>query len=398
MRSRQKSGFKRFLICIVYVVYSLYYIADMETSANVVVKQTASRSSVHTYLVALIGVLGIYMVARTVYRLDFRISRINIPLIALACWGVVSDVLNGAGFWSIAVHIGLIVLWVLVIYFMNDVVVDEKSYKLALLFECLIWLVTIYYSNIAFTNFANYTGDEVGSVLNISYNVLVLIPFLLQIRNKILRYTTMLISCGFIVLSMKRGAIIVMVIMLFVYYYMQTKSERIKKLSFGRILVIASLLVAAFFVVNKISNGFLMTRFSIAEIISGSDRDLLYSSAISDIKSRSFIDLLIGKGSGSSLNIIGNGVHNEILEMIFSYGIIGLGIYLWLIVRGINILRQLLKQKNSATAYYAIALVYIIFVGFVGTALFAHYTFHIMAALGISSSYLVKNEETLLER
>ena len=398
MRKRQKSGFKRFLICIVYAVYSLYYIADMETSANVVVKQTASRSSVHMYLVALIGILGVYMAARTIYRLDFRISRINIPLIALACWGVVSDVLNGAGFWSIAVHIGLIVLWVFVIYFMNDVVVDEKTYKMALLFECVIWVVTMYYSFVALANFANYTGDGIGSVLNISYNVLVLIPFLLQIKNKFLRYSTMLVSCGFIVLSMKRGAIVVMVIMLAVYYYIQSKSGKAKKLSPGRVIVIIAMLVLAFVIVNKISNGFLLTRFSISELISGSDRDLLYGSAISDIKSRSFIDLLIGKGSGSSLNIIGNGVHNEILEMIFSYGIIGLGIYLWLIVRGINTLRQLLKQKNSATAYYAMALVYIIFVGFVGTALFAHYTFHIMAALGISSSYLVKNEKVLLKR
>lgn len=383
---------------MVYVVYSMYYIADMETSANVVVKQTASRSAVHTYLVALIGVLGIYMVARTVYRLDFRISRINIPLIALACWGVVSDILNGAGFWSIAVHIGLIVLWVLVIYFMNDVVIDEKAYKMALSFECIIWIVTIYYSYVALTNFANYTGDGIGSVLNISYNVLVLIPFLLQIKNKLFRYSTMIISCGFIVLSMKRGAIVVMVIMLAVYYYIQSKSGKVKKLSLGRIIVIIALLVSAFIVVNKISGGFLMTRFSFEELITGSDRNLLYGSAISDIKNRSFIDLLIGKGSGSSLNIIGNGVHNEILEMIFSYGFIGLGIYLWLIVRGINILRQLLKQKNSATAYYAMSLVYIIFVGFVGTALFAHYTFHIMASLGISSSYLVKNEKILLKR
>lgn len=398
MKKRQKSGFKRFLICIVYAIYSLYYIADMETSANVVVKQTESRSAVHTYLIALIGVLGIYMAARTVYRLDFRISRINIPLIALACWGVVSDVFNGAGFWAIAVHIGLIVLWVLVIYFMNDVVVDEKSYKMALFFESIIWIVTIYYSSIALSNYANFTGNGVGSVLNISYNVLVLIPFLLQINNKFLRCSTMLVSCGFIVLSMKRGTIIVMVVMLAIYYYIQSKSGKLKKMSASKIFIIVILLTVAFFVVNKISDGFLMSRFSMEELLSGSNRDILYTAAINDIKTRDFFTLLVGRGSGSSLNIIGSGVHNEILEMLFSYGIIGLGIYLWLIFRGINILRQLLKQKNSATAYYAMSLVYIIFVGFVGTALFAHYTFHIMAALGISSSYLVKNEKTLLKR
>ena len=53
------------------------------------------------------------------------------------------------------------------------------------------------------------------------------------------------------------------------------------------------------------------------------------------ILNRNFFEFLIGKGSGSSLSIIGSGVHNEILEMLFSYGVIGLIIYLWLVIRGI---------------------------------------------------------------
>ena len=42
MKKKRNSGFACFLICVVYAIYSLYYIEDMKTSANVVIKQTDS--------------------------------------------------------------------------------------------------------------------------------------------------------------------------------------------------------------------------------------------------------------------------------------------------------------------------------------------------------------------
>ena len=393
MRNRQKSGFKRFYILVVYAVYMLYYIADMRTSENVVVKQTASRSSVHMYLIALIGTLAIYMVMRMLLKGSFNLLRINTPLIYITLWGTVVDLFNGASFWSIAVHLGLLVLWILVIYFANNIIVDDKSYNLLLLFEFCIWVVTVYFFVEAFTNFADYRGEYEGVVLNISYNILVLLPFLFQIKNKLIKYVSIIISCGLIIVSMKRGAIVALILMLAVYYYMLVKSGKIKRLSISKILLVIGFFVVAFLIVDEMSNNYLSSRFSIESLASGSNRDLLYSMAINDIKNRSFVELLIGKGSGSSLAIVGSGVHNEVLEMLFSYGIIGLGIYLWFVIRGISILRRLLKDHNEVSAIYAVTLIYIVFVGVVGTALFAHYTFHIMASIGVSSGYLRRELE-----
>lgn len=381
------------LICIVYAVYSLYYVEDMETSANVVIKQTESRGSVHLFLMLLIGFLALYMLIRTVFTGRLKLSSLNAPLILLAIWGTFSDFLNGVSFWSIAVHIGLIVLWVLAIYFMNDIVMDNRTYKLVIFFEYVVWLITMYYAFIALSNFSQYNEeDTAGGVLNISYNVLVLIPFIFQLKNKFLKYSALLVSCGFIVLSMKRGAILAMVLMLIAYFYVQSKSGKIK-ITIPRIMVIVGLFVCAFFIVNEVTNNYLLSRFTWESLTEGSNRNILYSMAINDILDRNFVEFLIGKGSGSSLATIGSGVHNEILEMLFSYGLIGLIIYLWLIIRGIKLVFRLLREKNNASAIYAMSVVYIVFVGLVGTALFAHYTFHIMASIGISSGYLRRETE-----
>lgn len=396
MGKKGKSGFARFLICIVYAVYSLYYIEDMETSANVVVKQTESRGSVHLFLIVLIGMLALYMLLRTTFTGRLKISSLNAPLILLAVWGVFSDFLNGASFWSIAVHIGLIVLWVLVIFFMEDIVIDKRTYNLVILFEFVIWIITIYYSGVALTNFSNYSAEigqgDISNVLNISYNVLVLIPFLLQIKYKLIRNISLLISCGLIILSMKRGALLAMGLMLVIYYYMQVKSGKMK-ISLFKVTSILALFVIGVIVVNKITNNALLSRFTWESLSTGSNRNILYSAAINDILDRNFVEFLIGKGSGSSLATIGSGVHNEILEMLFSYGLIGLIIYLWLIIRGLKLIFKLLKEKSNASAIYAMSVVYIIFVGLVGTALFAHYSFHIMASIGISAGYLRREAE-----
>lgn len=396
MKKKAKSGFVRFMLCIVYAIYSLYYIEDMQTSANVMIKQTESRSSVHLFLMLLIALLALYMVMRAVLTGKLKNSNLSIPLFVLAVWGAFSDFLNGVSFWSIAVHIGLIVLWFLTVFFMEDVVYDRKTYNLVIMFEFIIWIVTIYFSIVALINFTSYSAEiganDASNVLNISYNILVLIPFLLQIKNRFIKNISLIISCGLIIVSMKRGSILALGLMLIIYCYIQIKRGKMKfsPLKSAAVIVIFAVAVA---VVNKITDNALISRFTWEAISTGSDRDILYSAAIHDILKRNFVELLIGKGSGSSLAIIGSGVHNEILEMIFSYGIIGLLIYLWLIIRGIKLIFRLSKERSNASAIYAMSVVYIVFVGLVGTALFAHYTFHIMASIGIASNYLRSEAE-----
>lgn len=392
---QKESSIKKILILLVFFIYCLYYIEDMKTSANVDVKQTDSRSGVYIFLIALIAILLMYIFFRARY---FKDIGVNIPIICLVVWGMFVDIYNETNVWAMAVRLGLLVLWVATTFFISDIINDEKTYNILLALEFIIWIITMYYSAVAFSNFSDYKGDNTTNVLNISYNILVLIPLLLQLKNKYLKGFVLLVSGGFIFLSMKRGAILALILMLFTYCYTILKNKKInRKRFFITVLTVLSLIVVAFILVDRFTNHYLSSRFSIEELMDGSNRSKLYSAALQDIKNRSFWILMVGKGGGASVRELGTGVHNEILEMLFSYGLLGLIIYIWMIVKGVGSIIKQLKKKDEASAYYAMSMAYIVFVGLVGTALFAHYTFHIMVSIGLSCGYLRKTSKSLME-
>ena len=152
----RKQGIAWYLL-LVYGVYFLYYFADMQTSANTMVKQTESRESVHLYLILLIGLLAVYFISRTRWLLDdgFRGS-----FFALICWCIFADVLVGASFWGIATHVGLLVLFYLIYYFGGHYINSQQRYQLILALEFALWCVTLWYAISALFAFRGYQTDH----------------------------------------------------------------------------------------------------------------------------------------------------------------------------------------------------------------------------------------------
>lgn len=377
-----------FLLILLYVVYFLYYFADMNTSANTMVKQTESRSDVHLYLIVLIALLGVYFLSRGKWYLEdpFRLS-----FLFMIVWTVVVDVIVGSAFWGIATHVGLLVLFYL-IYFWGAVYIDTaQRYNLVIWIECSLWALTIWFAVQAYMNFRDYRGDDVDVVLNMAYNVLVFMPVLLQIKNRPLKFATVGISTIYIVASLKRGAIVTMLVMLAAHVLSVNKKKRKTPLQInlgnvGRMLLAFGSAVAIIVLVNNAMDGALSARFSMEALQYGSARNEIYAAAWNDIKMRSVMRLLVGKGSGSSLQIIGSGVHNEILEFLFSYGIIGLVLYITVLGNGIKRATGLRVVGTTKSDIFTMGLTYLALVGVFGSALFSHMSFHIMLAMGMANS------------
>ncbi len=386
----RKQGIAWYLL-LVYGVYFLYYFADMQTSANTMVKQTESRGMVHIFLIVLIGLLAVYFISRMKWFVDdgFRSS-----FFVLISWCALTDILVGASFWGIATHIGLLVLFYLIYYFAGHYINSQLRYKMILALEFALWCVTLWYAISAFVAFREYQADrnlDGDVVLNMAYNMLVFIPILLQLKNRVLKGASVAISVVYIVASLKRGAIIAMIAMFLVAYFAGTRKNKnegfqINKKIASKALLIGAGIVIAMVVVNNKMGGALLGRFSLDELRDGSDRSRLYAAAWADIKTRNLLPFLIGKGSGSSLRIIGSGVHNEELEFWFSYGLIGLVLYLITMFRGIGRTRKLIKEDMPTKRMYAMGLTYLICVGVVGSALFSHMAFHVMLAMGLANS------------
>ncbi len=98
-----------------------------------------------------------------------------------------------------------------------------------------------------------------------------------------------------------------------------------------------------------------------------------------------FATLLIGSGAGTTARILGGSAHNEWLEFIMCYGLIGVFIYLMLFVALIKKLHSMIKEKNKNAVFFGIFLAYLPIVSLYGAIYFIQSTIFVMAMLGFYS-------------
>ncbi len=354
----------------------MYSVEDMATSTNAYQAQ-GDRSAVYVYLIGILGVLGIY------YLSNFKLYTFPpmTPLLAMAVWVIADNFILGnlysSSRWTALTHFGLVVWWYLAIIFGYNYITDNK-YKEKHLTVLIIGMFIYYcYKFIEVAIVSNEAHDET-TVLNLIYRVIVFIPILNMMNSKWLKNVTMGIIFILTVVSMKRGALIVLPVMLLAGSLLdRTRKKNIIKtiVSFVAIVVFAILVIQ---IVNNLTGGFLAERFSWESLSSGSSRSDKYAAAIEEISNRNILQFMLGVGSGPR-----GGVHNEILEFLVTFGFIGFCTYAALFISMLRRLVALYKEKSQYAAVYGMIFVFIFMVGLYSGVCFTHSTFYIMLTLGI---------------
>lgn len=345
------------LFCMA-LLYLLFAIFDMQSSTQTG-NRGADRSRAHLALLAFTGYMGAYALIHIK-----KINRTLIPLILLAVWIFFTGLINHAETWDMLVQMNMSVLWILCYLFFYDYTKRGEREKqnvyflsvIVLLFYCV---ATIYYSFYAFQSYGHYTA------MNIVYYALAILPWvLIEEKGTKLFYVIVFISTF---ISLKRGAIIALPIMYMVKTLLDkpNRKEMIKK-TVSLIGLFIGLCIA-FYIVNILTDGFIAERFSIEELATGSGRSDLYLIAIGAIKDRNFIELMLGSGIGSSVDLLGTGVHNEWLEMLFSYGLIGLAIYMSYIVGILTTTRRIYRINTRLGSVAAMSVALYLILSFVST-------------------------------
>lgn len=94
------------------------------------------------------------------------------------------------------------------------------------------------------------------------------------------------------------------------------------------------------------------------------------------------------------MQMLGTGVHNEWLEFLFSFGVIGVILYgLFFVALAWRVL-QLIRMASPYASAYAMAVVYMLVVGMYGGIYFVHSTLYIMAFLGAVEGLAVRDLRT----
>lgn len=198
----------------------------------------------------------------------------------------------------------------------------------------IIIAIIRYYSNINST-IAERISDNENVVSNTAYLFVGILPYIfLWKEKKYIGFTSLVVILYFVIQSSKRGALLTGLIgaITFLYYQLHTSPRRNRVKNYTT-LAFGSSISAYVLYKFYISNEFLISRLENLQE-GGSGRDIIYSSLWNNwLDSASIINTLFGYGfmSTPKFNAMGQLAHNDWLEVLTNYGIVGIVIYCLLI-------------------------------------------------------------------
>lgn len=365
-----------------FVLLFLYAFNDYHTSIQAGFGAGLNRMSVYVLLLLIIGVQSLYLF----FHFDGRITssnKVNPILVLLLIWVFFVNLYNKRPIWILSVHLFLNSWW-LFTYSFNSVYVSKNRdcFKQYLIYYILLYGIYYLINIRARSNIIALTERDIA-ITGYSYYAVVFLPFMFLIKKNWIKIVLIFSSIVLIISSFKRGPIIILPIMLLTYYYVNYKMGRASFSSFIRLLFVFLVCFGLFFWVNSITEGALMDRFSAEQLEQGSGRSDMWRMALQDISDRDNLTLLIGKGSGASFELLQTGAHNEWIEFLYSFGLIGVLLYAILCVRFWGVIRYAIRMKYMYAAELSMMIVFCFISGLFSGFYFQYTSFYFFSFLGI---------------
>lgn len=163
---------------------------------------------------------------------------------------------------------------------------------------------------------------------NVSYSFLALMPMLYLYNKKpLFQYLLASMVLMFIMMGMKRGAIIIGALCFFQFLYLNWKNASKSNDKMFICLLTILIIVAVCWYVNYLlaSSDYLLQRLQATEEMDSSGRDDLVKTIWSNYWLRiNVFTLLLGNGANSTIAFAGNYAHQDWLETLCNNGLIGI--------------------------------------------------------------------------
>lgn len=195
---------------------------------------------------------------------------------------------------------------------------------------------------------------------NSGYTFLSLIPVMLIFVDKpLLRYFGVALCSIFVLMSMKRGAILILVLVLVVFILNEMKQSK----GHAKFITIALLLIFSFFLIHFVQDVLLNSIYfnqRIEETVEGntSGRNELYSKFIDAFfNDAGAFQILFGRGADGTLKVASNYAHSDWLEILTNQGLLGFFVfcYFW-----ISYIRTINDKQYCDDSRFVLFLVFII--------------------------------------
>lgn len=235
---------------------------------------------------------------------------------------------------------------------------NEKRIQI---YSIVILLITIQsYYKIESTMQMQTEDDEFTN--NSAYGFVNLIPMLYFYRKKpIIQYVLLGLLMTFILICMKRGAMLIGSVTMVLFLFSNFKGSSVKQKIIVAILSIVIIIFSVSFIKDFIQGSdYFVNRIEKTLDGDSSGRDVIYGTLMDAfLNETSITHFLFGQGANATVKIVGTFAHNDWLETLINNGLIG-GIILLLFF--ISFMRTVYKQRKRFPAYmyYAFVSLFII--------------------------------------
>ena len=362
-----KTKFEILFFAIILFLYALYSVLDVFLSSQMYIFD-ANRTAPKVVLVCLIVVLLFSSILYLFYyRFSFKtlLKPHFLPFTLFAIYVLLTIFLsflsgvnssNKTQFFNYTSYYLLFFLFGIYFYFLR------KKNTSILLIKIFFGVVLALYATIIVFFYCKITTTPKNNGLYqapILAHVFVLIPSFLSLRLYLKSNLSILLLYLLIfilsLMSTKRSLFIgIVMFAIFELFFFMNASNTIKnkKRFLIVLIIIMGVIMLSFIAINLITNGRLLYRFRPDVFFSGSGRIDIWNDTIKILSSFSFKEWVFGRGTAAVLHTIGSGAHNDFLEYLVDFGIIGLFHFIlfeasYLLLLVVVLLKSNKKQLNN---------------------------------------------------
>ena len=171
-------------------------------------------------------------------------------------------------------------------------------------------------------------SDRTEFTLNAAYIFLAIIPLLSLYKKQFVQYVLLAVCLAFVLIGMKRGAILIGALCLMYYVLSSLHDTRGNKKIWIFVLSVG-LIAVTFYAVNYMldTSDYFNARLERTREGDSSGRDVLFSSIWNAYIDSNIINLILGYGADATIRYF-EYAHNDWLEILFNNGLLGFVIYL----------------------------------------------------------------------
>ena len=249
------------------------------------------------------------------------------------------------------VYISLLPIYVY--YLLAKIGVLNKNYlQIYLLF--FLFLVSLSYIDNYMNASKSAESEEITNNMGIRFMTLIPMLFFLE-KRRLLQYAALVYILTFVVMGMKRGAILLAAVLTIYFLYHSLKEASQKEKLYLLLLSIVAIILICMVVSDLMDSSAYFNR-RVQQTFEGdaSGRDSIYATLwYAFLENGSLFHCLLGFGADATIEFAGNFAHNDWLELLINNGLLGILLYVGYWWKFASLKNKIVEEnvKCAAVAY-----------------------------------------------